>query len=587
MTGSPRQQELLRLTSAYEPDVFAVRQRGREIAKAVGLDRQDQIRVAAVLSDVSRDLVRKSLVAAVTFTLDPGPPAALVIEFTWRGGPAESVLRSGWETASRLMDEVHASYGDGRGVLSLMKRSATLPMVTAEALTRLRHDMAMRGVTNPLDELRAQNQDLLDTLENLEARSRELVRLNEELEETNRGVLALYKELSEELEETNRGVVALYAELNEKSLQLKAASEAKTRFWSNISHELRAPINSVVGLARLLTAPGSDPLTDQQRRQVGLINDSGATLLVLVNELLDTAKAESGRLVPQRAPVDLAAAFVQLRDTLRSTVSSSEVDLVIEEPSSVPVLWTDETMLVRILRNLISNGLKFTERGEVRLATDLSDRERYVRFIVSDTGIGIPPDQTDTVFEEFHQVRNELQARASGTGLGLSYARRLAEILGGDLTLCSELGRGTTVTLRLPAHAPDDGLPELGSVLIVDDDEIFRDRLAIPLKEFTTIVDHASDGRAALDVIPANRPSLIFLDLHMPGMNGREVLNVLREKPELRGIPVIVVTSAAPDDLDLSSSGLGAALLPKSQLSVESIRLAVSEAFAVLPKNGA
>lgn len=585
MTGHRFDAELLRLTSAGEPDVFTVRQRGREIAEAIGLDSQNQIRVAAALSDVGRELVGRGVAATVTFALSQGPPPALLVEYRWPGTvPPRELLAEGWVSAARLMDDVRGTTEDGHAVVTLVKNRPG--GFTTARLAHLRRTLAAGPTTSALDELRAQNQELIDTLEDLEVRRRELVRLNEELEDTNRGVLALYKELSEELEETNRGVVALYAELNEKTTQLAAVNAAQTRFWSNISHELRGPINSVVGLAQLLAAPGSDPLTDEQRRQIGLINDSGATLLALVNELLDTAKAESGRLIPQLTPVDLVAVFAQLRGALRSTIRSPEVALVIDEPT-LPAVWTDETMLVRILRNLLSNGLKFTERGEVRLTVDLdgSGDEPRVRYTVTDTGIGIPADQVDRVFEEFHQVRNALQARTTGTGLGLGYARRLAEILGGTLTLASELGRGTTVTLRLPTHDPaSTGLPRLGPVLVADDDAAFRERLATALAEVTSTVVQVADGRAALDAIAGNRPDLVFLDLRMPGMNGREVLGVLRDKPELAGIPVVVVTSAVPDGLDLTSAGLRAALLLKSQISPASIRLAVKEAFVVLAR---
>jgi signal transduction histidine kinase/CheY-like chemotaxis protein len=572
------------MRSTTERDVFTVRQRGREIAEAVGLDRQDQHRLAAALSDVGRDLVRHGITAAVVFTLDDGSPTTLRVEFSWRGEPPERVLPAGRTAATRLLDVVDLVHEDGRSTVTLVKRRPPmLPALSVVDVARLRDTLAARRAADPLDELRAQNQELLDTLENVERQRKELLRLNEELEETNRGVMALYKELSDELEETNRGVVALYAELNEKSTQLKAVNEAKTRFWSTISHELRSPINSVIGLTRLLAEPGGDPLTDEQRRQVRLVEDSGATLLALVNELLDTAKAESGRLVPQLSAVNLVEVFRHLKGTLRSTIRSAEVTLTIDDPSSLPPLWTDETMLVRILRNLLSNSLKFTERGEVRLRAELA--EHGVALTVTDTGIGIPEDQVERVFEEFHQVRNPLQASVTGTGLGLSYARRLAEILGGDLTLHSVLGEGTTVTLRLPVRDPGNrGLPELGTILVVDDDESFRDRMGTLLRDFAGEVRYAADGREALDAVAGHRPGLVCLDLYMPGMNGREVLGVLREKPELRAIPVIVVTSTSPDGLDLSSAGLGAALLPKSQLSVETIRLAIAEALMVLPR---
>ncbi|UOZ07115.1 ATP-binding protein [Amycolatopsis sp. WQ 127309] len=575
--------ELIRLPVGAEPDVFTIRRCGREVAVAVGLESQDQIRVATVLSDIGRDLVHAGATATVRFLLKEGPPT-LAVEFSWLGAEAGALLTTGRDTAERLLDGVHVTHEAGQTVVTLhkLRSPAARPLTNAE-LDRLRGILAQRGVSTPMDELRAQNQELLETLESLEAKGKELTRLNEELEETNHGVVALYKELSEELEETNRGVVALYAELNEKSSQLKAASEAKTRFWSNISHELRGPINSVIGLARLLTGPGADPLTEEQRHQVGLVGDAGSTLLSLVNELLDTAKAESGRLVAQPAQVDLTAVCLQLRGALRSTVPSPEVELVIEEPDPAPPVVTDETMLVRILRNLLSNSLKFTESGEVRLRIDADDED--VRFTVSDTGIGIPADQQDRVFEEFHQVHSDLQAASPGTGLGLPYARRLAEILGGGLTLDSEHGRGTTVVLLLPRPDPTRTSPaRVDSLLIVDDDADFRDRLARLVHGVAAGVRHAADGREAIEALDGYRPDLIFLDLFMPGMNGKEVLQVLREKPGSRDIPVVVVTSSPPDGLDLTGAGLRAGLLLKSQVTQETLRLAIGEAFAVVAR---
>lgn len=577
MTPGGRANELLRMTLSAEPGVFAMRQYGREAAEAIGFERQDQVRVATALSDVGRDLVRRGIEATVGFALTSTSAPRLTIEITWQGPPAGEVLDVSRETTARLMDEVITTHEAGRATMTMTKgtTAGSAPMIIS--LDVLRERLARSRSAGPLDELRAQNQELLTALDDLEAKRQELLRLNAELEETNQGVVALYKELSEELEETNRGVVALYAEINEKTTQLAAVNEAKTRFWSNISHELRSPVNSIVGLARMLgDGPGS--LSDEQQRQVRLINDSGETLLALVNELLDTAKAESGRLVPQPAPIDVRAVLLHLQGVLRTTVPAG-VELRIDG-TGAGALVTDETMLVRILRNLLSNAIKFTERGSVGV-TVTADGE-HVRFTVTDTGIGIPADQLGRVFEEFHQVRNKLQAKTSGTGLGLSYARKLAGILGGELTLTSEVGQGTTAELRLPARPPGGDITALGSVLVVDDDPVFRDEFVRRIAELSPEVRVAGDGREALDTLAGFRPDVVFLDLAMAGMNGREVLGVLRAKAELADLPVVVCTSAVPDGLDLTAAGLRAALLLKSQISAETVRLAVGEAFAVV-----
>ncbi|SEQ91027.1 Signal transduction histidine kinase [Lentzea xinjiangensis] len=562
--------ELLRLVVGDERDVFLLRQRGRQVAAAAGLDGQNQIRVATALSDVGRELVRQEVGASVVFRLRPGPAAALLVELTW---PASVVSAEGpgWDTARRLMDELVIT---ATGV-TLVK---TVHHVV-EPDERLLRELRGGTGTSALDELRAQNQELLETLEHLEAKSRELERLNEELEETNRGVVALYQELSGELEQTNQGVVALYAELDAKSAELRDAAAARIRFWSNISHELRAPINSVVGLTRLLSAPGGDPMTDDQRRHVDLINQSAATLLALVNELLDTAKAESGSLRPRMAPVALDHVVTQLHSAVRPLLRSGDVRLVVEEIPELPSLVTDETMLVRILRNVLSNAVKFTEHGEIRFTAELGPGPDEVRFVVTDTGIGIPPDEQDKVFEEFYQVPNSLQAGASGTGLGLSYARKLAEILGGTLTLSSTPGTGTEVVLTLPVAEDERAQPApVRCALVADGDEKSRRRLREALGGIAAEVVESEDGRGALNVAKARRPDLVVVSADAPLMSGSAVLSVLRLDPDLQAVPVVIVCGDDPGGLARSVHGLGAAMLHEARISPESMGRAVRDA---------
>ena len=267
--------------------------------------------------------------------------------------------------------------------------------------------------------------------------------------------MALYQELSGELETTNQGVVALYAEIDDKSRQLREASEAKTRFLRNISHELRTPGNSVLGLSRLLLHAEAEPLTEEQRRQVEFIEASALDLVRLVNELLDLARAESGHIEPTVDDVDLQKLFGELAGTTAPLVSRPGVTLVVEDASPVGVIRTDRTLLAHVLRNLLSNAVKFTETGEVRMSAQ-SDGS-VVRITVRDTGIGIAPADQPKVFEEFFQVRTRLQAGAKGSGLGLPYARRIANILGGDLTLSSDLGEGSTFVVELPIVGPSAG----------------------------------------------------------------------------------------------------------------------------------
>jgi signal transduction histidine kinase len=313
--------------------------------------------------------------------------------------------------------------------------SGTAPADDAE-LDALRVRLGRLRPVPALEELRTQNAELLTALEELRS-------LNTELEQTNSGVMALYNEISEELEETNSGVVALHAELEEKSDQLRQAGEAKNRFWANISHELRTPVNGIIGLTRLLLDPAADPVTAEQRQQITLIGETGGTLLTLVNELLDMARAEQGRLEPRPAPVDVPALLADLSELMRPMAEQAGLTLSVDAAGAPPVVVTDPEMLSRILRNLVGNGLKFTPEGEVRLSAGAT--REHTEFVVADTGVGIPPAERERVFEEFYRTPG---SQARGTGLGLPYARHLANALGGELILDSVEGEGTTVTLR-------------------------------------------------------------------------------------------------------------------------------------------
>ena len=449
--------ELLRTTILVEHDVFAVRQHGREVAAAVGLEGQDQIRVATALSEVGRQLLARLGAVTVTFDTVTEPADALTVTASVSAPTDPKVvdrLLAELDGARRLMEAWRIEETPDRVSVVMSRRLPT----TAAALTpgrvaELRAELERLRPGPPVEEFVLQNQQLLAALQEVQAHRDQLLRLNEELEETNRGVMALYNEISAELEETNRGVVALYAELDDRSAKLRDASEAKTRFLANVSHEMRAPVTAILGLVRLITDPGSDPLTEEQRTQLDLIGRSAHDMLQRVNELLDLAKAESGRLEPVPVEVDLSAVFGALRGTMRSLVSRPEVEVVVEEPVGLPTLVTDEVMLTQVLRNLMTNGIKFTHRGEVRLAARHDGDER-LHLVVTDTGIGIPADERERVFEEFYQIRGGAQQGVVGTGLGLPYARSLVTLLGGELSLTSTEGEGSTFTVSLPLRTP-------------------------------------------------------------------------------------------------------------------------------------
>ncbi|MFJ3814201.1 ATP-binding protein [Streptomyces sp. NPDC090056] len=572
------------LPLAVERDGFELRRRGQLVCRALGLEGHELVRVVTVLSEVGRDLLGTPGLHVDLCVESPlGEPELFRTRFVWSGPRVPG--RDALDAAERLLDHCRYEASAGDHALTVGQR---LPASQGPPGQRAEHARAALRDSGDLsmgEELRIQNRQLLQALEESRAQQEELQRLNAELEETNQGVVALYSELSAELEETNTGVVALYAELEDKTRQLRLASEAKTRFWANVSHELRAPVNSVIALARLLLAPGADPLTEEQRQQMSLIAGSGSTLLALVEELLDVAKAESGRLEPHLVRTDLRTLLHQLRGTLRG-MARDGVRLDIPDVEDVPELVTDEVMLTRVLRNLLSNGLKFTTAGEVRLTVGTEDRagRPWFVFTTTDTGIGIAADQQDRVFEEFYQVLGTHQRGQPGTGLGLPYARRLTGLLGGVLTLTSEPGAGTRVRVEIPA-CPDLASPDApsgadgvrtDSLVVVDDDPTFVELLRPVLGRVARKVTEVSVSSRAVDVIRAERPDAVLIDLAMPAPDGYVLLQVLARDPETAHIPVVVLTSTDPGDVDRSRLTHARAVLGKTHLTPERIALALA-----------
>jgi signal transduction histidine kinase/CheY-like chemotaxis protein len=573
MTGRPDTLTVLSVRLPSEREVFALRRDAQAAFRLVGLSHPDTVRLATVLSEVGRDLLgAPDLIGRLKLVSDGDLRVA--VEFHWSGPttPSPEILQA----AERLLDRCE---WNGRPPPAVVL-SQPLPMTDetpAELAARARDELVGLAGASMSEQLRSQNHDLLVALQQARAHQEELQRLNAELEETNQGVMALYSELSKELEATNTGVVALYAELEEKTRQLSLVSEAKTRFWANVSHELRSPVNTVIGLARLLLDPAGDPLTAEQRRQVALIASSGNTLLALVEELLDVAKAESGRLEPELVRVDLRPLLHQLRGTLAGAARPGVAFTVCEGDGPADrSLATDGVMLTRILRNLLSNSLKFTDTGEVRLTVEYQDRagQPWCLFTVTDSGIGIPPEEQARIFEEFYQVRGPHQRAGGGTGLGLPYARKLTELLGGRLQLTSVPGEGTRVVVELPVHPPGSGQataaptgPVLDSLVVVDDDPAFLATLRPALEDLARSITEVTDSAAAVRTIRVHPPDAVLLDLSMPPPDGYQVLDQLAHDPVLADVPVIVVTTTDHEYIDRSRLGHARAVLGKTHLT--------------------
>jgi signal transduction histidine kinase/CheY-like chemotaxis protein len=429
-----------------ERHVVYARQRAREIARLLGFDHQEQIRLATTASELARNAFRYAVNGTVEFLVQDSSPQLFLISVTDEGPGIRNLneilngqyvsktgLGKGIIGTSRLMDRFNITAPrSGTRVEAGKWLPASAPRVDASRAKALSTQLASADTADPFDEIERQNQELLKTLAALREKQEQLAVLNRELEDT------------------NRGVVALYAELDQHADDLRRVSDLKTSFLSNLSHEFRTPLNSIISLSRLLLNRSDGDLSSEQEKQVGYIQRSASELSELVNDLLDLAKVEAGKTEVRAKYFEVHEVFSALRGVLKPLLVGNSLDLLFDAQTNIPPLFTDEAKVSQILRNLISNALKFTRRGHVRVTADLSTNGNDVIFQVSDTGIGIAPDDLERIFEEFTQIETDIQSQVKGTGLGLPLSRRLAELLGGSLTVESELGLGSTFTFTTP-----------------------------------------------------------------------------------------------------------------------------------------
>jgi CheY-like chemotaxis protein len=302
----------------------------------------------------------------------------------------------------------------------------------------------------------------------------------------------------------------------------------------------------------------------------------------MVDDLLDLRKVESGKLQIRFESFTVEDLFGALRGMFKPLSVRESVALIFEETSGLPELHTDQGKVSQILRNLISNALKFTEHGSVRVAATAADDGRTLVFSVTDTGVGIAPENHRRVFDEFAQVENPLQRTVKGTGLGLPLSQRLAGLLGGSIDVASQLGRGSVFSFAIPVRLAGPAAQEPSvacavertaarRVLIIDDSEVERYALRQFLSSSLYEVIEAHGGYDGLRLARQSHPDLIFLDLAMPDVHGLEVLKMLKAIGETRSIPVVLFTSQRPDDIDEEQSAAASALLVKSELSRESV----------------
>ena len=542
MTGA-----LISVVVAREHDVVLVRQRARQVASALGFDITEQTRISTAVSEIARNAYAYAGGGRVLFSIegkqapqvltvavtDNGPGIARLDDVLSGSYRSETGMGLGIVGARRLMDYFIVDSSASGTTVTLKK---ILPLrrqaLSTSDQARLQADLMAERPDGLIGEVQRQNQELLRALDDLNARQQELVRLNRELEDT------------------NRGVVALYAELDERADHLRRADEIKTRFLSNMTHEFRTPVNSILALTNLLAERLA--ARPDEKDELFFIRKSAQQLSDLVDDLLDLAKVEAGKIDVRPASFEIGALFGALRGMLRPLLVNQSLALVFEEPDGIPPILSDESKLSQILRNFISNALKYTEHGEVRVAVHLTPSRDEVEFTVADTGIGIPEKDLSRIFDEFVQIENPLQRRVKGTGLGLPLSKRLAELLGGRISVDSKHGVGSTFSLIVPLVYRDPLQVETGPiavdplripVLVVEDRD--EDLLIVnrALSGTRYQVLHARTPAAAEAILASVAVAAVVLDIRLHGAEAWDLLARLKRDAGPPSRPVIVVST--------------------------------------------
>ena len=366
-----------------------------------------------------------------------------------------------------------------------------------------------------------------------------------------------FNEMLGAMEKHEKTMVEVNEQLRHSQQQALAATEAKSQFLANMSHELRTPLNAIIGYSEMLQEEAQDASNDQFVADLEKIHGAGKHLLALINDILDISKIEAGKMELYLETFDIKTMLDDVVATTRLLVQKKSNALVVQMAPDLGAMRADLTKVRQALFNLLSNASKFTERGAITLtaARESGGDGDWIVLKVADTGIGITREQLSRMFQAFSQADSSTVRKYGGTGLGLAITRHFCRMMGGDVTVASEPGTGSTFTLRLPAEVRDparefdteqlgaDRLPKEGNtVLVVDDDPSARDLLKRFLNKEGFHVECAANGPDAINMAKTIRPKAITLDVMMPGMDGWAVLTKLKEEPLVANIPVIMLT---------------------------------------------
>lgn len=524
----PDVRPLLTLPIKLEHDIVHCRQIAKRLAAAFDWGQLDQIRLATAVSELARNIYQYAGSGTFAFSMvidrngrltgisikaeDQGPGIRELDSIQSGTYRSRTGMGVGLYGAQKLLDDFEIDSSSTGTRIHACKYHAPRPLPSDAVLAALLSELTGTPAPDPYQQIRQQSEELLIT--NTELQSKQ-----QELEATNK-----------ELEDTNQGVVALYSELEKTAQELQEASTAKSRFFSNMTHEFRTPINIIENVSKLLASGVDGVLNAEQMRQVRFISNAAMELSNLVSELLALSEVQSGRLTIVAQPFQLSA-FMERLEEFASALAPRYPGVTFEVilPSMPIVMETDESRLFQILRNLISNAFKYTPQGHVRIQVFQTD-DATLEFMVEDTGLGIAKENQERIFEEFGRIKSPHLTHIEGTGLGLPLAQRLALLLKGELTLESEEGRGSRFTARIPRQyepqRSSPALPDLSgtTVLVIDDSEADRYLVRRVLEPCNPVLIEADSARASLDRLNAVRPDIILLDLDLPDISGEDLL---------------------------------------------------------------
>lgn len=561
-----------RLTIQTESDVVVARNIGSQLAREICFDKTTCIRIGTTISELSRNMIEHANRGDVIFMVGKrkNDTDGLILIFKDEGNGIEDLekiqsgnfvsrhgMGVGLTGSQRLMDDfnVHSRQGKGTTITTAKWLPHYSKKIVSERITSLQtafKEFSNRGGASMADTINAQNHELQFLLKRLQDRNDEIETINRELEETNKGVVALNRELED------RAIA-----IEKTRLEAEMANKAKSEFLANMSHEIRTPMNAILGFTEVL----EDKITDKiLLKYLSSISSSGKALLNIINDILDLSKIEAGKLDLQYEAVNLVSLMNEVGQIFDHKTRQKKIDFILEIDRSIPnVVFIDDVRLRQILFNLVGNAVKFTDFGFVKLSvekitTHTENETIDLLFQVEDSGIGIPGDQINKIFEAFEQQKNQSLNKYGGTGLGLTITYRLINMMGGQIKVESSLGKGSKfnvylknleVSSMMEADQTDTktDLSEIifdPATIIVADDITHNCELIVSfLEKYELNIYTATNGEEAVKMARRNKPDLILMDLKMPVMSGFEATSIIKSDENLKSIPVIALTASA------------------------------------------